>query len=92
MCQMQHCIEFKMCKMHKLNACKKWYYTKMCDKCTFQLIQMKHNDIIILLKCGAKAQKGGTMRRILAFIAYCIVLFVAVVVLTVYVRTSLLGL
>ncbi len=32
------------------------------------------------------------MRRILAFIAYCILLFVAVVVLTVYVRTSLLGL
>lgn len=32
------------------------------------------------------------MRRILAFIAYCIVLLVAVVVLTVYVRTSLLGL
>ena len=31
------------------------------------------------------------MRRILAFILYCIVLFVATVVFTVYVRTSLIG-
>ena len=31
------------------------------------------------------------MRRILAFTLYCIILFVAVVVLTVYVRSSLLG-
>ncbi len=46
-----------MCKMHKLDIYKKWYYTKMCDKCTFQLIQMKHDDIIMLSKDGAKAPK-----------------------------------